>query len=125
MHAFSVVVLALGATAVSAQSCDPYCQFPKSMFCPGSGQTLTRDEIIAAAVNDKRSQGPRETSANNLATLHCQGPSYSGMPLYVTDLPKQSGALYYAINDKGTYFFCSTSSGRAASGWPDICKESN
>lgn len=94
MHASSFIALALGATAVSAaavavdatpvssapvlsserrqNACDPYCQFPKSLDCPGSGGVhIEQKDLIAAVVAGDRSQPPRETSAANLATRHC------------------------------------------------------
>lgn len=80
MRASSFIALAIGATAVSASgsaSCDPYCQFPASLDCPGGGGVhIDKKDLIAAVVAGDRSQPPQETSASNLATRHCAAVNY-------------------------------------------------
>lgn len=94
MHANIVVALALGATAVSATAlpalqvrdngaCDPTCNFPESMYCPGNGGALIQKaDIVAAARNGDRSGEPYDTSAANVASGKCAVRAYSGIPLW-------------------------------------------
>ncbi|EUC38569.1 hypothetical protein COCCADRAFT_32491 [Bipolaris zeicola 26-R-13] len=117
MHASSFIALALGATAVSAaafpnvearqQSCEPYCNFPnlpKILDCPrNGGQRLTKDVVAKALLAADRSEPPRETSANNLATSHCNGSRFSGIPLWTI-----TGGAYYAMARNGTFWLCGT-----------------
>ncbi|XP_014554246.1 hypothetical protein COCVIDRAFT_105523 [Bipolaris victoriae FI3] len=125
MHASSFIALALGATAVSAaaqKSCDPACQFPKSLDCPVRGGVhIDQKDLIDAVKAGDRSQPPRETSAANLATKYCSG--LKTYPLWVTGLPNNAGSVYYAVSPSGTFYYCGTTSGRHPSGWPDQCKE--
>lgn len=88
MHALSVIALAIGATAVSAQqACEGFCQFPENgLFCPRSGLNFTKEQIIDVAKTVGESKAPYETDANELATAGCQGALYSKIPLYVVSL---------------------------------------
>lgn len=88
MHGLSILALAIGATAAAVESCAPYCQFPKSITCPANGKTLTRDEIVAAAVNGNRSGPPYEESAANIATTHCSDTKFKGVPLYAVSFSR-------------------------------------
>ncbi|EUC45337.1 hypothetical protein COCMIDRAFT_26459 [Bipolaris oryzae ATCC 44560] len=136
MYASSFIALALGATAVSAAAfpnvqarqavCDlcDFANLPSSLDCPANGGVHITDKELAAAIKAAdRSQPPRETSASNLATSHCSGAEFRGIPLWTSDLPKGAGGVYYAMASNGTFYFCGTTSGRAPSGWPASCTE--
>ncbi|RMZ68298.1 hypothetical protein GMOD_00004520 [Pyrenophora seminiperda CCB06] len=138
MHASSIIALALGATAVSAAAfpnvearqdkCDPYCQFPASVDCPVRGGVhVTKQQLASSAQKGDRSGSPYEQSASNLATTHCSGTQFKGIPLWTTDIHASdnqgAGSMFYAAAPNGTFYFCGTTSGRTQSGWPDSCKE--
>ncbi|KAF7448717.1 hypothetical protein Ptr902_03805 [Pyrenophora tritici-repentis] len=134
MHASSIIALALGATAVSAASVQgrasyTYANFPTSIDCPvENGKGVTQDTLKDAVTNHKRGP-PRETSAANLATRHCAKQEFSGIPLWVMDIPDIKkpgfglGSMSYALAPNGTFYFCGTSSGSTPSGWPNQCTE--
>ncbi|RAR01850.1 hypothetical protein DDE82_006188 [Stemphylium lycopersici] len=98
MHASSIIALALGAAAVSATAlpdlevrdgtCDPACNFPKSMYCTeNGGAEINRDEMIALARNADRSGKPIEESSSNISSEFCHMTRFRNMPFWSALVP--------------------------------------